>query len=301
MRRTRNGFTLIELLIVIAILALLISILAPTLQEARRLAKIAKCLSNLRNTLTATLVYTSEYDSYPYSWRHGVAHTEIMSHHYMQVYDDGDGEGMLSPHPHQQIEGDGLAPYWEYYLIHYDYAEAGMLGCGFSAPTNWQVWPSEFYRGAGIEINDVEQIQRIALFVYRGPSSTDDHRNSVYACGQIAGGGSSDPRFGGRSGAWYPQPHLTLKPAPLFHDPVWVDRRPDHFENYAAAHSGLRRGIRNRSIWPMSIGWGRYGHFVDQGVGWSDGAAQTFTQPDDDQRYFINYDRLLVDVDRSNF
>jgi prepilin-type N-terminal cleavage/methylation domain-containing protein len=56
----RRGFTLIELLVVVAIIALLIAILIPSLQAAREQGKRAKCLSNLRAIATGMHSYSSD-------------------------------------------------------------------------------------------------------------------------------------------------------------------------------------------------------------------------------------------------
>ena len=58
--KKKNGFTLIELLIVVAIIAVLLSILAPALQKAREQAKLTYCLHNLHSLTQPWLMYADD-------------------------------------------------------------------------------------------------------------------------------------------------------------------------------------------------------------------------------------------------
>ncbi len=59
-----RAFTLIELLVVISIIALLVTILMPTLEHARELVKVTLCSSNQKGLGTAFVLYSGEGSGY---------------------------------------------------------------------------------------------------------------------------------------------------------------------------------------------------------------------------------------------
>jgi len=62
--RARRGFTLIELLVVVAIIAILVSFLLPSLARARDRAKQMACQSNLHNIGQASVMYANDFQGF---------------------------------------------------------------------------------------------------------------------------------------------------------------------------------------------------------------------------------------------
>lgn len=67
-QQLRAAFTLLELLISIAIIALLIGLLMPTLGRARERARATVCSSNLRSITQATAMYVDDDSSHLIPW-----------------------------------------------------------------------------------------------------------------------------------------------------------------------------------------------------------------------------------------
>lgn len=64
MKRKRKNFTLVELLVVIAVIAILVGLLLPALDQARRKALGAGCTTNLKQIGNAIAIYAGDFDGF---------------------------------------------------------------------------------------------------------------------------------------------------------------------------------------------------------------------------------------------
>ena len=60
MMRRSSAFSLVELLVVVAILAVLLGIMAPSLRRAKELTRRAICLTNMKHTVQGCMGYAAE-------------------------------------------------------------------------------------------------------------------------------------------------------------------------------------------------------------------------------------------------
>ena len=92
----RRPFTLIELLVVIAIIAILAAMLLPALSKAREKARTASCTSNMKQIMTANLMYAGDSDDYlPHVYGSAVGNRSTMGPWWWELIESYVGDGKI--------------------------------------------------------------------------------------------------------------------------------------------------------------------------------------------------------------
>jgi prepilin-type N-terminal cleavage/methylation domain-containing protein len=113
----RKSFTLIELLVVIAVIGMLSSIVLVSLGGARKKARDAKRMSELRNLQTAILIYYEKYGRMPINRTPRYGYCDSQPNFLQELVDDG----LIAANPK-----DPLSPARQY--CYYDYGLGNNIG-----------------------------------------------------------------------------------------------------------------------------------------------------------------------------
>lgn len=152
----KTAFTLIELLVVVAIIAALISILLPALNQARFAALKVKCLSNMRSLEQAHWGYMTENNGYMI--KAGLGHdwaADKPENAWINTLQDYFGDRLLarsplddSPHWPETDGGDGipvpLKQGYQFRRTSYginDFLDSEMAGTIFLSADGPKTWP----------------------------------------------------------------------------------------------------------------------------------------------------------------
>ena len=127
----RAGFTLVELLVVIGIIALLISILLPSLSRAREQGNRTKCLSNMRQLSMAFTMYCNDNQQWYPRPAGGVA--------------GGSPEDWIFWEPARKLDDSRVAPYLsrpvnpEFFRCPSDILESHLFAYRYSYTVNFNM------------------------------------------------------------------------------------------------------------------------------------------------------------------
>lgn len=186
--RLSKAFTLIELLVVIAIISLLVSILLPSLKQAKSLAQTAVCANDLKGYGLTTALFTEEYDGhYPqhsipqgphYYWSSTLprAGFDSLPGRAINIYHDDNSERGCSDN--SQTTPDAPAMYSEHYVMYNHALWAYAAVNTIPDPMKTVAWADGYRNAAGLWVCQWDNAEYWSVY----PNIGDWHDGAANLC-----------------------------------------------------------------------------------------------------------------------
>ena len=174
--RKNSAFTLIELLVVVSIIALLISILLPSLARAKEQAKMVACMSNISHVNKVLISYFFDLNELPVfstddwsfcswsfggwsgknrAWWDGGPFNIQTNRRPLSVYalkggnfaEQINSKTPTAETPYYKCPSDVISAQWQFWTGNYEDSATGLSAyndCGTSYQMNWSWWPQAY-------------------------------------------------------------------------------------------------------------------------------------------------------------
>lgn len=160
----RGGFTLIELLVVVAILALLIAILLPSLGAAKRQAQATACAANLSGIGKGLVVYHTQNDGYvvpSYNMEGVMGGADVPLDGWGPILDR---DGVI---PGKRTAGGNI--FYCPSTVDVEGMKDGQTGTDLDRPKGWMDWPNARLGNANVPVTiperGFERVIRVSYWI----------------------------------------------------------------------------------------------------------------------------------------